>query len=100
MGVRLTRTAVVDRGKVDEAMMFAAAVTNYITANWGISMIWGVEVGGTFGKVHWADDYANMAQLEEILRKTMTDEGYRSLLADATDLFIAGRTEDTIIYTM
>jgi len=100
MGVRLARTAVVDRGKVDETMMFAAAVTNYITVHWGISMIWGVEVGGTFGKVHWAGDYANMAQLEEMLGKTMTDEGYRNLLADAPDLFIPGKTEDTIIYTM
>jgi hypothetical protein len=100
MGVRLTSTAVVDRVKVDEAMVFAAAVTNYITENWGISIVWGVEVGGTFGKVHWAGDQADMAQLEEILGKTMTDEGYRSLLADSNDLFIAGKTEDTIIYTM
>ena len=100
MGVRLTRTAVVDRGKAGEAMQFAAAVTDYISENWGISIIWGVEVGGTFGKIHWASDYANMAQLEETFGKTMTDEGYRSLLADANDFFITGKTEDTIIYTM
>lgn len=100
MGVRLTRTAVVDRGKEDEAMQFAAAVTNYISENWGISIIWGVEVGGTFGKVHWSADYADMAELELTFGKTMTDEGYRKLLSEANDLFIAGRTEDTIIYTM
>lgn len=100
MGVRLTRTAVVDRGKEDEAMQFAAAVTDYISENWGISIIWGVEVGGTFGKIHWAADYADMAQLEETFGKTMTDEGYRKLLSDSNDLFIPGETADTIIYTM
>ena len=81
-------------------MQFAATVTSYIEENWGISIIWGVEVGGTFGKVHWAADYRDMAHLEETFGRTMTDEGYRKLLADANDLFIAGATTDTIIYTM
>ena len=100
MGVRLTRTAVVDRGKADEAMEFAAAVTSYISENWGISIIWGMEIGGTFGRVHWFSDYANMAHLEQTYGMTMSDEGYRQLLADANDLFITGETKDTLVYTM
>ena len=100
MGVRLTRTAVVDRGKDDEAMQFAAAVTNYVSENWGVSIIWGMVVGGTYGKVYWASDYENMAALEETFGKATTDEGYRKLLSEATDLFITGETEDTLVFTM
>ncbi len=100
MGVRLNRTAVVDRGKADEAMQFAATVTDYIRENWGISITWGVEVGGTFGKVHWFSDYTDMAHLEQTLGMTMSDEGYRQLLADANDLFVTGETTDTLVYTM
>lgn len=100
MGVRLDRTAVVDRGKANEAMKFAAAVSSYIEDNWGIPMTWGMEVGGTFGTVHWFADYTDMAQLEETLGRTMTDEGYQKLLEDAADLFVVGETSDTIVYTM
>ena len=100
MGVRLNRTAVVERGKADEAMQFAADVTSYIKENWGIPIMWGMEVGGTFGKVHWFADYTDMAQLEETLGRSMTDEGYRKLLDDSADLFIVGETTDTLVYTM
>ncbi len=100
MGVRLNRTALVDRAKADEAMAFAAEVTAYINDHWGVPIIWGMEVGGVFGKVHWFADYENMAQLEETLGRTMTDPGYRALLDKAADVFVTGATEDTLVYTM
>ena len=100
MGVRLNRTAVIDRGKGNEAMAFAAEVTAYIQDNWGIDIIWGVEIGGTWGKVHWFSDYDNMGHLEEVFGRTMTDEGYRSLLEKSADVFIPDATQDTLVYTM
>jgi hypothetical protein len=98
--VRLDRAAVVDRGKKDEAMTFAAEVTAHVKDNWGIDIIWGMEVGGTFGKVNWFSDYDNMAHLEETFGRTMTDEGYRSLLEKAADVFFPNATQDTLVYTM
>jgi hypothetical protein len=100
MSVRLNRTAVVERGKANEAMQFAAEVSSYIEDNWGIPMTWGMEIGGTYGKVHWFADYVDMAQMEQNLGHTMTDEGYQQLMAKATDLFVVGKTTDTLIYTM
>jgi hypothetical protein len=100
MGVRLNRTAVFEPDKADEAMQFAAEVTSYINENWGISIIWGMEVGGTYGKVHWFANYTDMAQMEETLDRTMSDEGYRKLLADSAGLFVVGETTDTLVYTM
>ncbi|HEY5685915.1 MAG TPA: hypothetical protein VIY70_11135 [Acidimicrobiia bacterium] len=100
MGVRLNRTAVVDRGKADVAMAFAAEVTAYIKENWGIPVIWGMEIGGTFGKVHWFADYESMAQLEEILGRSLTEPAYRALVDRSAEIFVPGATEDTLIYTM
>lgn len=100
MGVRMNRTAIIDRGKADEAVAFAGEIAKYVQENWGVSVGWGMEVGGTFGKVHWFVDYENMAQYEESLGRTMTDEGYRKLLESAADLFVVGQSEDTLVYMM
>ncbi len=56
-------------------------------------------MGGTVGVIHWFVDYKDMAHLEEMLGKTMTDEGYGKLLAGAVDMF-TGPAEDTLVYTM
>ncbi|WP_344942745.1 hypothetical protein [Terrabacter ginsenosidimutans] len=65
-----------------------------------MSTTWGVEVGGPVGTMHWYTDFADMAELEAGLGKSMTDAGYIELIARAADLFIEGRTEDSIIYIM
>lgn len=100
MGVRFQRTAVIASGKRDEAMQFAAEVSSYIGENFDTEVIWGIEVGGRFGKLYWFADYQNMGELEEALGKTMADEGYLKLVDDAADLFLAGETRDTFVYTM
>lgn len=100
MGVRFQRTSIVAPGKGDEAREFAAAISAYVTETFGTELIWGVEIGKTFGKIYWYVDYPNMTELETAFQLTMTDEGYRKLVDDASDLFLAGQTEDTIVYTM
>lgn len=99
MGIRLHRTAVIDRGKTNEALAFAAAVSSYLNENHGLDISWGVEVGGTVGKVHWYVDYEDMAALEASLMKTMNDEGYQNLVDTVNDVF-AGNAEDTLVATM
>ena len=100
MGVRFQRTAVTAPGKGDEARDFASAICDYVTDTFGTELIWGVEIGKTFGKIYWYVDYADMTELETAFQQTMTDEGYRKLVDDATGLFLAGQSEDTIVYTM
>ncbi|MEA2002869.1 MAG: hypothetical protein U9N84_13425 [Actinomycetota bacterium] len=99
MGVRLDRSIVIARGKNREATEFAANVSSYIEELTGVSLTWGLEVGGTVGKVHWYADYQNMAALEAALGQTMTDDGYQELLDSAVDAFV-GAAEDTLVYTM
>lgn len=99
MGVRFDRAAVIDRGKRDEALEFAATVSEYVGENFGVTVTWGLQMGGTLGTIHWYSDYASLAEFEGLLARTMTDAGYLKLLDEAQDLF-ADPPEDTLVYTM
>jgi hypothetical protein len=100
MAIRFHRTALVAGVQGQEAAAFAAEVSTYLTDTLGIPTAWGMQVGGTFETVHWFVDYENMTELEAGLVKTITDAGYIEILNKAKDLFIEGRTEDSIIYMM
>ncbi len=99
MGVRFTRTSTMARGKTDEAMAFAARVSEYVSENMGVEVKWGGQVGGTTGCLHWYVDYDDMAHMERVLGATLMDEGYKKLVDDAADLF-EGPAQDTIVYLM
>jgi len=99
MGVRLDRSIVIARGKNEEAMKFASDICSYFEELTGTKLIWGLEVGGTVGKVHWFADYDIFAAMEAGLGMTMSDAGYAELLASANDFFV-GSAEDTWVYTM
>ncbi|MCZ6457280.1 MAG: hypothetical protein O6650_08540, partial [Actinobacteria bacterium] len=44
MGVRLARTATIERGKRNEAVEFAATISEYWKENFGVAVTWGVQV--------------------------------------------------------
>lgn len=100
MAIRFHRTALVAGVRGQEAAAFAAEISKYVTESMGMPTVWGMQVGGTFGRVHWFTDYENMTEFEAGLVKTLTDDGYISVLAKAKDLFIEGSSEDSIIYMM
>jgi hypothetical protein len=99
MGVRLNRSILIARGRNDEASKFAGDVSSYLEELTGIEVTWGVEIGGTVGKIHWYADYENLAALEAAFNHAESDEGYNKLLATGNDLF-EGHPEDTWVYTM
>ncbi len=99
MGVRFTPTAVIDAGKRDEALAFAAEVSSYVEEHFGTTVTWGLQLGGTLGKIHWYADYENLADYEKLLGQSMSDEGYLKLVKPVGDLFVAA-PEDTLVYTM
>ena len=98
MGVRLNRSILVARGKNDEASKFASDVSSYLEELTGIKLIWGSEIGGTVGRIHWYADYENLAALEAAFNQAASDEGYNKLLVTGNDLF-EGHPEDVWVYT-
>ena len=100
MAIRFHRTSLVAGVKGQEAAAFAAEISKYLTESMGIPTTWGMQVGGTFGTMHWFAEYPDMAAFEAGLIKTITDPGYIAILAKAETIFVEGTTEDSIIYMM
>ena len=100
MAIRFQRTAIVAGGKNQEAVTFAAEISTYATETLGIPTVWGLQVGGTLATLHWFSDFADMAELEAGLVKTLADAGYVEATTKVADLFVEGRTEDSVIYMM
>ena len=99
MGVRFSRAAVVERGKAGEAAQFAGTVASYLEENYGLPVVWGFQVGGTVGTIHWYVDYEDMAAMEAAFARTMADEEYGALVNSGAALFV-GSSEDTVVLTM
>ena len=99
MGVRFDRSIEIKRGKNAEATAFASEICTYYEELTGVPLIWGLEIGGTVGKIHWYSDYESLAAVEVTLGATMADEGWAKLLDTSVDLFV-GQGQDTLVYTM
>jgi hypothetical protein len=99
MAVRFQRTAVAVPGKGAEAMAFAAEVAEYFTTTFGVEVTWGMEIGGTYGRLHWFVDYDDLAQFEAVNLRGMGDHEYVGMLARGEQLFLAGQAEDTLVWS-
>lgn len=100
MAIRFHRTALVARGKGQEAAAFAAEICKYSTESLGFPTTWGMQVGGTYGTMHWFSDFADMAGFDAAVVKTLTDPGYLAIMAKSEELFVEASVEDTVIYMM
>ncbi len=100
MAIRFHRTSLVAGVKGQEAAAFAAEVSEYSTETLGIPTTWGMQVGGTYGTMHWFSDFEDMAAFDAAVMKTLTDPGYLAIMAKAEELFVEGTTEDSVIYMM
>ena len=98
MAVRLQRTAVALPGKGPAATAFAAEIAQYSSEALGIPTTWGVFVGDAYGKYCWFSDYADLAEMEAGIQRTMTDERFNELVNDGEQLFVAGSGEDRVIW--
>jgi hypothetical protein len=49
-------------------------------------------------KYCWFSDYADMAEMEAGIQRTMTDERFNELVNNGEQLFVAGSGEDRVIW--
>ena len=98
MAVRLQRTAVALPGKGPAASAFAAEIAQYSTEALGIPTTWGVLIGDTYGTYCWFSDYADMAEFEVGIQRSMTDERFNELVNEGEQLFVEGSGEDRVVW--
>ena len=99
MALHFERTADVAPGKGQEAMAFAAEVSDYVSERW-VNVSWGFEVGGQVGRVHWFATYDDMAQFEKTTGESLADPGYTEIMQKSIGLFLPGSGQDTMVMMM
>ena len=99
MGVRFIRKARIADGKRDEALAFAAEVSDHFTETYGPKVTWGLEVGGDTGTIYWMADHESLATYEESMRASMVNAETNKILDQAVGLF-ASPSQDKLVYTM
>ena len=99
MGVRFIRKARVADGKRDEALAFAAEVSEHFTKTYGPQVTWGLEVGGDTGTLYWFADHDSLASYESVIQASMVNAETNKILDQGVGLF-ASPAQDKLIYTM
>ena len=98
---RFHRIARASRGKLPEALQWAKEVAGYINTKYSpVSVQAYSELFGDVGTVHWYADYEDLATIERINARLLTDQGYWAMLNKAADLFIEGSGHDTLIQSL
>ena len=98
--IMFQRTAIVAPGKAGPAMTFAHEIAKTFKEMTTIELTVMIPVGGNPNRIAWRAAYENLAQLDDVTAKMMSDEKYLSQVASGSDLFIAGSINDEIWRTV
>ena len=84
--ITLVRSATLQQGTaVEAAVEWAVKVAMYLNENLGTNTQVQLNVGGPIFQVHWVTTLENLTQLDELVQKMQTDEGYGSLLTESRE---------------
>jgi hypothetical protein len=99
MGFRWTRTAHIANGKFQEAVSWGKEISGYCEKKYNTGKVSTfVDAFGATGTIRWSFDVPTLAEFERVQTAMLTDQDYWKHINRATtnNLFIDGRTEDTI----
>jgi len=97
--VRFHRTARAAAGTTFlEVVQWSKEVADYVTSNYPeATVLVFAERYGAVGTIHWYADYEDVATSDRVASQLLTDEGYWAVVGKATDLFIEGSVNDTLM---
>lgn len=94
--ITFVRTAGIAPGKTGAALTFAKEIAAYMKGSYGVELEVLRPIGGNPQRVAWATRYPNLAALETVNNKLVTDARYWEMVNAATGNFIAGSLTDAI----
>lgn len=98
--ISFVRVAGVAPGKTAAALGFAHEVAGYMKATYGVEMEVLRPIGGNPQRVAWSVRYPDLAALETVSTKLLSDKEYWSMVGKASDNFVAGSMHDTLWQTV
>ena len=97
--VRMIRKAQVDSSDVARVRAWIQRYTGYMAdrapESGGVTS-W-METYGSYGVVYWMIDAPDLGTLDTFLEQLPSEQGYRDILMDGSELFVSGQTSDTLL---
>lgn len=97
--VRMLRKAQVDSSDVARVRAWIQRYTGYMAERvppGGAVTSW-MEAYGAYGVVYWMIDAGDLGTLDDFLEMLPTEQGYRDILKDGSELFVSGQTSDLLL---
>jgi hypothetical protein len=94
--IAFVRTAGIAPGKTASAIAFAHEIAAYMKSNYGVELEVMLPVGGNPARIAWSARYENLAALETVNAKSLTDKRYWEIVGKNIDLFMPGSLNDAI----
>lgn len=98
--IQFFRTALVQPGKMPDALAHAKAIANHLESNHGYKVEVSVPFGGKVGRVQWRTEHQSVAELEVRLTKMSGDPKMAEFGKKSPELFLPGSVEDSIWRTV
>jgi len=98
--ISFVRTAGVAPGKTSSAIAFAHEIATYMKTTYGVELQVLRPIGGNPQRIAWSARYKDLAALEHVNQKILTDKHYWEIVGKASDNFIAGSMRDSIWQTV
>ncbi len=80
-----TRTAAISDGKALPATEWALKTAAYVSEKFDIDLRVMRNVTGQINHLHWVAEYETLEDFQSVLMRVQADEGYQSMVADATE---------------
>ncbi|HKM64693.1 MAG TPA: hypothetical protein VJY39_19610 [Acidisphaera sp.] len=94
--ITVLRTRTIAPGKVTDAVAWAHEMAAYFEKKFGCPNRVSMPVGGHPHRIRWTVEVAGFAELGEMLKKMQGDAHYAQMVAQASELFMAGAVDDEI----
>lgn len=92
--VRFQRQALPKFGKFPQAIQWAKVFAEYMTKNHAVNFRIFVESNGA---IHWIADYPDYDALGRVRTKILSDSEYWGHISRASDLFVEGSINDSVM---
>jgi len=99
--IRWHRSSCIRWRRWAEAIQNAKEAIEYINTHFpGAQLQVYEELFGDFGMIHTMDDFESLAAVEDLLAQLGADEERAAIFSKGADLFIEGKTKDTLMASL
>ena len=98
--IAFNRTAAIAPGRTASAINFAHDVAAYLKKSYDLDLEVLLPIGGNPSRIAWSTRYKDMASLDAVNTKMLSDKHYWDMIHKNSDNFLAGSVRDAFWRTV